>query len=87
MAGELGQESIEDITNEKDNMKYLFTFTIVSISLLVSCNSETKESNREEAPETKTEAKKEYSSAAGFYIYTADPSAHVFNGRIMLSVS
>lgn len=53
--------------------------------LLTACNNgETKE-NKEQTPEAKQEQKKEYlSQPLVSHIYTADPSAHVFNGRIYI---
>ena len=58
----------------------------ISISLsLLSCNSETKDANTESVVATGTEQKKEYlAQPLVSHIYTADPSAHVFNGRIYI---
>jgi Glycosyl hydrolases family 43 len=62
-------------------MKFQFAFTALAISTaVISCNNETK---TETTAETTTEVKKEYlSQPLVSHIYTADPSAHVFNNRI-----
>lgn len=65
-------------------MKFQFAFTALAISTvaLISCNNETK---TETTAETTTEVKKEYlSQPLVSHIYTADPSAHVFNNRIYI---
>ena len=52
---------------------------------IVSCNNESKENKTEPATESKSEQKKEYlSQPLVSHIYTADPSAHVFNGRVYI---
>jgi len=62
--------------------QYLISVSII-ISAITSCNSESKEKKAEAVTETKTEKKKDYlSQPLVTHIYTADPSAHVFNGRI-----
>jgi hypothetical protein len=67
----------------KNNMKHRLMSSIVTTALLISCNNETKEVKSASAEETKAETKKEYlSKPLVSHIYTADPSAHVFNGRI-----
>ena len=56
-------------------------------STILSCNNsdQSKENNPETAAEQKPEQKKEYlSQPLVSHIYTADPSAHVFNGRIYI---
>src|SRR3954469_11294387 len=65
-------------------MKYLFAFFIVAAGSLISCNNETKETNSEQTTDSaKAERKTVYlSQPLVSNIYTADPSAHVFNGRI-----
>jgi GH43 family beta-xylosidase len=62
-------------------MKLLLT-TIAASVILMGCNNEKKN----EQPEVKNdEAKKKYlSQPLVSHIYTADPSAHVFNGRIYI---
>jgi hypothetical protein len=63
--------------------KHFFVFIL--FGFIVSCNNEPKEEKSEAAAETKTEQKKEYlSQPLVSHIYTADPSAHVFNGRIYI---
>src|SRR5688572_8262492 len=54
---------------------------------IFACNNsdQSKENNPETAAEQKPEQKKEYiSQPLVSHIYTADPSAHVFNGRIYI---
>jgi hypothetical protein len=72
-------------------MKKTKRLTFVFISLIVSAfsacnNEEKKEEPKEEAKtEASTEKKKEYASEPLVsHIYTADPSAHVFNSRIYI---
>ena len=68
-------------------MKFNFKFpAIVCISIaIISCNNESKENKTEATAERKPEQKKEYlSQPLVTHIYTADPSAHVFNGRIYI---
>src|SRR5438067_1772635 len=67
-------------------MKHPFTFSIVSVTLLFACNNETKEVKTEQSADTaKAEKKIEYLSQPLISsIYTADPSAHVFNNRIYI---
>ncbi len=65
-------------------MKYLFTLPIVLTGILLSCNNETKEVKSDQTSDSATTEKKtEYlSQPLVSNIYTADPSAHAFNGRI-----
>src|SRR6476660_5963849 len=57
----------------------------ITLILFASCNNEAKEEKAETTTEAKPEAKKEYlSQPLVSHIYTADPSAHVFNGRIYI---
>jgi hypothetical protein len=64
-------------------MKFQHLIAASIITAITSCNSESKEKKTEEATVTKPEKKKEYlSQPLVTHIYTADPSAHVFNGRI-----
>src|SRR6187397_528026 len=68
-------------------MKFNFqSLAIVCISIaIISCNNESKESKTAGTTEVKPETKKEYlSQPLVSHIYTADPSAHVFNGRIYI---
>ena len=65
------------------NFKTLSLLT--ASTLIIGCNSETSETNSAPTTETKADAKKEYlSQPLVSHIYTADPSAHVFNGRIYI---
>jgi hypothetical protein len=60
-----------------------FINIILIISALFACNSD--EQKKEPKPETQTEKKKEpISQPLVSHIYTADPSAHVFNGRVYI---
>src|SRR5215208_343734 len=62
----------------------LATVTLTA-AFLFSCNNEESTEKEEAKPETKEEKKKEYiSQPLVSHIYTADPSAHVFNGRIYI---
>jgi len=62
----------------------LLVITTIAAAI-TSCNNETKEEKTEPTTEAKPETKKEYlSQALVSHIYTADPSAHVFNGRIYI---
>src|SRR6185295_1187776 len=67
-------------------MKLQDLLVISTIAVAItSCNNETKEEKTEPTTEAKPEAKKEYlSQPLVSHIYTADPSAHVFNGRIYI---
>src|SRR5262245_2759247 len=63
---------------------HLLPITLATLTI-ISCNDETKETKAEPTTEAKTEQKKEYlSQPLVSHIYTADPSAHVFNGRIYI---
>jgi hypothetical protein len=65
-------------------LKDLLVVTTIAVAI-TSCNNETKEEKTEPTTEAKPEAKKEYlSQPLVSHIYTADPSAHVFNGRIYI---
>jgi hypothetical protein len=68
-------------------MKLSFkTLFIAGMSMaILGCNDETKETKAAPTTETKAEKKKEYlSQPLVTHIYTADPSAHVFNDRIYI---
>jgi GH43 family beta-xylosidase len=67
-------------------MKYTFAFSIFATGFILSCNNQTNETKSEAtADTTTTETKKEYlSQPLVSHIYTADPSAHIFNGRIYI---
>jgi len=68
-------------------MKLLISLLIITTNsiLFISCNNESKENKPETTAEVKPEQKKEYlSQPLVSHIYTADPSAHVFNGRIYI---
>ena len=71
----------------KQNMKLyhqllgLALFTVI----ITGCNNETKETKPEEKTAEQTAPKKEYlNQPLVSHIYTADPSAHLFNGRIYI---
>jgi GH43 family beta-xylosidase len=58
--------------------------TIIILSAVLSCNNEA-ETKTEQHDSTTTETKKDpISQPLVSHIYTADPSAHVFNGRIYI---
>lgn len=62
-----------------------FLTTTLGMILFAGCNNEVKEDTPSPTTEAKTEQKKEYlSPPLVSHIYTADPSAHVFNGRIYI---
>ena len=68
-------------------MKFNFqSLAIVCISIaIISCNNESKETKLNQQQKRKLKQKKEYlSQPLVSHIYTADPSAHVFNGRIYI---
>ena len=66
-------------------MKSQHLFSAAIIIVITSCNNESKEPKTEPLTEAKPEQKKEYlSQPLVTQIYTADPSAHVFNGRIYI---
>ena len=66
----------------------LFVAALLFISVVTGCNSEEKkEESKEEAKQDSSQSgkKKEFASQPLVsHIYTADPSAHVFNGRIYI---
>jgi hypothetical protein len=69
------------------NNKMKSSFQLLSLIIaasLVSCNNESKENTETATADTTAQQpKKEYlSQPLVSHIYTADPSAHVFNGRI-----
>jgi Glycosyl hydrolases family 43 len=71
----------------KKTKRLAFIATILTISALTACNNEEKkeEPKEEVKSETPAEKKKEpVSQPLVSHIYTADPSAHVFNGRIYI---
>ena len=64
--------------------QHLLSSAII-LAVFAGCNNEVKEDTPAPTTETKTEQKKEYlSQPLVSHIYTADPSAHVFNGRIYI---
>ena len=68
-------------------MKFQLTLLALSSAAIFSCNnsSETKENKADTTAAAKPEQKKEYlSQPLVSNIYTADPSAHVFNGKIYI---
>jgi hypothetical protein len=69
-------------------MKFQLSILALSAATIISCNnnSGSKESKTNSTITTaKTESKKEYlSPPLVTHIYTADPSAHVFNGKIYI---
>jgi hypothetical protein len=71
---------------QKMKHQYAFIIAVLAMSALLSCNN--SESDKKEEPkkeEAQQEKKKEpISQPLVTHIYTADPSAHVFNGRIYI---
>ncbi|HET9432380.1 MAG TPA: alpha-N-arabinofuranosidase, partial [Chitinophagaceae bacterium] len=66
-------------------MKRKHFFIGLSMVAIVGCNSQTEETKTEPTTELKPQQKKEYvSQPLVSHIYTADPSAHVFNNRIYI---
>jgi len=69
-------------------MKFQLSVLALSAATIISCNSnsESKENKTDSTTAVaKTESKKEYlSQPLVTHIYTADPSAHVFNGKIYI---
>ncbi|MFZ9661697.1 MAG: glycoside hydrolase family 43 protein [Chitinophagaceae bacterium] len=67
---------------------FIFIKTIFAIFIIItSCNSETKDVKNEGNKENGTSEKKYLSQPLVTHIYTADPSAHLFNGRIYIYAS
>ena len=65
-------------------LKYLLSL-MASAVLLSNCNNEVKEDKSEITADSSSVQKKEYlSQPLVSHIYTADPSAHLFNGRIYI---
>ena len=70
---------------QKLKRKLTLTAITVAALFLFSCNNEEVNEKELSNPDTLTEKKKEYlSQPLVSHIYTADPSAHVFNGRIYI---
>jgi GH43 family beta-xylosidase len=68
-------------------MKFDTRLSVLAISFLalIGCNNESKEKGGQVVETTIQQPKKEYlSQPLVSHIYTADPSAHVFNGRIYI---
>ena len=66
-------------------MKSKLVLSVITAATFIGCNNESKEAKSERTTEAKSETRKEYlSQPLVSHIYTADPSAHVFNGRIYI---
>src|SRR5215208_3890036 len=69
-------------------MKFQLSVLVLSAAAIISCNSnsESKENKADSNTlDPKTESRKEYlSQPLVSHIYTADPSAHMFNGKIYI---
>lgn len=66
-------------------MKSKLLVSVTTAAILMACNSESNETKSEPTTEAKSDNKKEYlSQPLVSHIYTADPSAHVFNNRIYI---
>lgn len=68
-------------------IKQVFIFGTIAMTSLVlfSCNNDTAGEKEEPKTDSSAATKKEYISQPLISsIYTADPSAHVFNGRIYI---
>jgi hypothetical protein len=69
------------------NFKIIVLFTVISISLLLSCGSRSTEATTESTtkePEQPKDTLQPISQPLVSHIYTADPSAHVFDGKIYI---
>ena len=62
---------------------YLLSFLSAS-AIAIGCNNETKDAAGSSADTTSVSKKEYISQPLVSHIYTADPSAHVFNGRIYI---
>ena len=66
-------------------MKSKLLLSVISAAIFFACNDESKETKSEPKTEAKSQQTKEYlSQPLVSHIYTADPSAHVFNNRIYI---
>ena len=66
-------------------MKSKLLLSVTTATIFMACNSESNETKSEPTTEAKSDNKKEYlSQPLVSHIYTADPSAHVFNNRIYI---
>jgi hypothetical protein len=66
-------------------MKYQFAFAIVLAGVIAGCNNQAEETKSDQTTDTASAKKTEYlSKPLVSHIYTADPSAHVFNDRIYI---
>ena len=70
---------------KKINMLKKIITAVAVIAIVASCNNKAKEKKADDATNSTTEAKKDpISQPLVSNIYTADPSAHLFNGRIYI---
>ncbi|HET6767379.1 MAG TPA: glycoside hydrolase family 43 protein [Chitinophagaceae bacterium] len=66
-------------------MKSKLLLSVITAATFIACNNESTETKSEPTTEAKSENKNEYlSQPLVSHIYTADPSAHVFNNRIYI---
>ena len=66
------------------NSKEKLAVTAIIIFIFSACGNQTNQPKPEEKSETNTATKKYLSQPLVSHIYTADPSAHVFNNRIYI---
>jgi hypothetical protein len=70
---------------QKIKQQFAFASFVLAVFILFSCNSGEQKEKEETKSEAQPEKKKEpISQPLVSHIYTADPSAHVFNGRIYI---
>jgi GH43 family beta-xylosidase len=68
----------------KPNQQTILIAAAVSLSIFISCNNETETKPEQQDSATAEKKKEPVSQPLVSHIYTADPSAHVFNGRIYI---
>ncbi|MEP7376735.1 MAG: glycoside hydrolase family 43 protein [Chitinophagaceae bacterium] len=66
------------------NQQTILVAAVISLSIFTSCNNETETKTEQQDTTTAVKKKEPISQSLVSAIYTADPSAHVFNGRIYI---
>jgi len=66
------------------NQQRIWLAAAISLSLFTSCNNEAETKTEQSDSTTAVKKKEPISQPLVSHIYTADPSAHVFNGRIYI---
>ena len=67
-----------------NNKQTILIAAVISLSIFTSCNNETETKAEQQDITTAEEKKEPISQPLVSTIYTADPSAHVFNGRLYI---